>query len=230
MMEKFNEFLDCVKKVEIEDEEFKKELKKKLYDIYDKRKALKKRSFALKSLSYAVIILLIIIPIFFVLNKTFINKQKQENIFLTKTINRAYDEKILKILENDEIIQEKLEEENLIRTYKSGTKIYEKDGLFQKITFGEEKLKEYKINLNEIRRITINIDNKDLKFDSIYINKILEIFKSDSRFNFIEKDMIKNLIKYNDNLILSLVYLENGDWLFLIDLKLNKIVYFEYPF
>lgn len=229
-MEKFNEFLDNIKKVEIEDEEFKKELKKKLYSIYDKRNALKKRSFALRSLSYAVIILIIIIPIFFVLNKTFINKPKQENLFLEKTLTRAYDEKLLKILENDEIIQEKLEEENLIKYYKSGVKIYEKDGLFQKITFGEEKLKEYKVDLNDVRNLIISIDQENLKFDSIYISNILQIFKNDNRFDFIEKDMIKNLIKYNDNLILSLVYLENGDWLFLIDLKINKIVYFEYPF
>lgn len=230
MMEKFNEFLDSIKKVEIEDEEFKKELKKRLYDIYDKRSSLKKRSFVLKSLSYAVIILLIIIPIFFVLNKTFTNKQKEKNIFLTETINRAYDEKILIILENDEIIQEKTEGENLIRIYKSGTKIYEKDGSFEKITFGEDKLEEYKINLNDIKSLAINIDNNSLKSNSIYINNIIQIFSSNSRFNFIEKDMIKNLIKYNDNLILSLVYLENRDWLFLIDLKLSKIVYFEYPF
>ncbi|MGQ9845866.1 MAG: hypothetical protein ACUVQN_06675, partial [Caldisericia bacterium] len=67
-------------------------------------------------------------------------------------------------------------------------------------------------------------------FNSIYINKILEIFKGDSRFDFIKKDMIKTLTNYNNSLILSIVNFENGDWLFLIDLKLNKIVYFEYPF
>lgn len=230
MMEKFDEFIDSVKKVEIEDEEFKKELKKKLYNIYDKRKALKKRFIVLRSLSYAIIIILIFIPIFIFLNNTFLNKPKQENIFLVKTIDRAYDEKILKILENDEIIQDKIEEEKLIKVYKSGVKIYEKDGLFEKITFGEEKLKEYRIDLNDIRNLRSNIDKKNLIFDSIYIDDVVKIFKGDNRFDFIEKDMIKNLFNYKDGLILSLLSLESGDWLFLIDLKTNRIVYFEYPF
>jgi len=230
MMEKFDEFLDSIKKVEIEDEEFKKELKNKLYSIYDKRKALKKRSFIFKSLSYAVVILLILLPIFFILNKTFIKKQTGENSYLVRTLKSPYEEKILKIVENDEILEEKMENNELIKIYKSGIKIYEKDGNFVKIIAGEENLKEYNIDLNDIKKFVGEEEIKNLTLDSNYLNKILEIFKNDKKFDFVEKDKIKNIFNYNENLILTLINSENGDWLFLIDLKVNKIIYFEYPF
>ena len=230
MMEKFDEFLDSIKKVEIEDEEFKKELKNKLYSIYDKRKALKKRSFIFKSLSYAVVILLILLPIFFILNKTFIKKQTGENSYLVRTLKSPYEEKILKIVENDEILEEKMENNELIKIYKSGIKIYEKDGNFVKIISGEENLREYNIDLNDIKKFVGEEGIKNLTLDSNYLNKILEIFKNDKKFDFVEKDKIKNIFNYNENLILTLINSENGDWLFLIDLKVNKIIYFEYPF
>jgi hypothetical protein len=230
MMEKFDEFLDSIKKVEIEDEEFKKELKNKLYSIYDKRKALKKRSFIFKSLSYAVVILLILLPIFFILNKTFIKKQTGENSYLVRTLKSPYEEKILKIVENDEILEEKMENNELIKIYKSGIKIYEKDGNFVKIISGEENLREYNIDLNDIKKFVGEEEIKNLTLDSNYLNKILEIFKNDKKFDFVEKDKIKNIFNYNENLILTLINSENGDWLFLIDLKVNKIIYFEYPF
>jgi len=230
MMEKFDEFLDSIKKVEIEDEEFKKELKNKLYSIYDKRKALKKRTFIFKSLSYAVVILLIFLPIFFILNKTFIKKQTGENSYLVRTLKSPYEEKILKIVENDEILEEKMEDNELIKIYKSGIKIYEKDGNFVKIISGEENLREYNIDLNDIKKFVGEEEIKNLTLDSNYLNKILEIFKNDKKFDFVEKDKIKNIFNYNENLILTLVNSENGDWLFLIDLKVNKIIYFEYPF
>lgn len=230
MMEKFDEFLDSIKKVEIEDEEFKKELKNKLYSIYDKRKALKKRTFIFKSLSYAVVILLILLPIFFILNKTFIKKQTGENSYLVRTLKSPYEEKILKIVENDEILEEKMEDNELIKIYKSGIKIYEKDGNFVKIISGEENLREYNIDLNDIKKFVGEEEIKNLTLDSNYLNKILEIFKNDKKFDFVEKDKIKNIFNYNENLILTLVNSENGDWLFLIDLKVNKIIYFEYPF
>ena len=230
MMEKFDEFLDSIKKVEIEDEEFKKELKNKLYSIYDKRKALKKRSFIFKSLSYAVVILLILLPIFFILNKTFIKKQTGENSYLVRTLKSPYEEKILKIVENDEILEEKMENNELIKIYKSGIKIYEKDGNFVKIISGEENLREYNIDLNDIKKFVDEEEIKNLTLDSNYLNKILEIFKNDKKFDFVEKDKIKNIFNYNENLILTLINSENGDWLFLIDLKVNKIIYFEYPF
>jgi|GEM_PF-2289960 len=230
MMEKFDEFLDSIKKVEIEDEEFKKELKNKLYSIYDKRKALKKRSFIFKSLSYAVVILLILLPIFFILNKTFIKKQTGENSYLVRTLKSPYEEKILKIVENDEILEEKMENNELIKIYKSGIKIYEKDGNFVKIISGEENLREYNIDLNDIKKFVGEEGIKNLTLDSNYLNKILEIFKNDKKFDFVEEDKIKNIFNYNENLILTLINSENGDWLFLIDLKVNKIIYFEYPF
>jgi hypothetical protein len=230
MMEKFDEFLDSIKKVEIEDEEFKKELKNKLYSIYDKRKALKKRTFIFKSLSYAVVILLILLPIFFILNKTFIKKQTGENSYLVRTLKSPYEEKILKIVENDEILEEKMEDNELIKIYKSGIKIYEKDGNFVKIISGEENLREYNIDLNDIKKFVGEEEIKNLTLDSNYLNKILEIFKNDKKFDFVEKDKIKNIFNYNENLILTLINSENGDWLFLIDLKVNKIIYFEYPF
>lgn len=231
MMEKFDKFLDNIKKVEIEDEEFKKELKKRLYSLYDKRKALKNRTFVLKSLSYAVVILLIFLPIFFILNKTFIKKQTEENSYLVRTLKSPYEEKILKIVENEEILEEKMEDDELIiKIYKSGIKIYERDGNFEKITSNEEDLREYNIDLNDIKKFISEGEIKNLTLDSNYFNRVLEIFKNDKKFDFIEKDKIKNIINCNENLILILVNGENGDWLFLINLKINRIIYFEYPF
>lgn len=231
MMKRFDDFLDNVKKVNIEDEEFKRELKNKLFILYDKRKALKKRSLIIKSLSYAVVILLVVIPTFFILNKTFIQKPTVEDAYLVRTMKSSYEEIISKIIENDEILEEKLEDDGrLIKIYKSGIKIYEKDGNFEKILLGEENLIKYNIDPEYLINSFKNQGKESLTLDLKELNEIIKIFKTEQIFNFVNKDTIKNIININESLVIIKSNGERGDWIFLIDQKINRIIYFEYPY
>ena len=229
MMEKFDEFLEDIKKPEIEDEEFKKELKDKLFVLYEKRKALKKRRVLLRSLSYSIVILLIIIPTLFILNKTSIKSPSDGNEYLVRNYRSQYGEKILKILENDELLEEKMENDELVKIYKSGVKVYEKDGNFERIISGEENLEEHNINSKDLVDLIKKEDLKSLTISSNNIDKVLEIFKNDERFDFVNKDTIKDLINIDESLILVSVSENNNYWMFLIDSEINKIIYFEYP-
>jgi len=230
MMEKFDEFLEDIKKPEIEDEEFKKELKDKLFVLYEKRKALKKRKVLLRSLSYSFVILLIIIPtLLFILNKTSIKSPSDGNGYLVRNIQGQYEEKILKILENDMLLEEKLENDRLVKIYKSGVKVYEKDGNFEKIISGEQNLEEHNIDSKDLVDLIKKENTKSLTLNSNNIDKVLEIFKNDKRFDFVNKDTIKNLINIDESLILVSVSENNNYWIFLIDSETNKIIYFEYP-
>jgi len=229
MMEKFDEFLEDIKKPEIEDEEFKKELKDKLFVLYEKRKALKKRKVLLRSLSYSFVILLIIIPTLFILNKLSVQSPSDENEYLVRNIKSQYEEKILKILENDMLLEEKIENDELVKIYKSGIKVYEKDGNFKKIISGEQNLEEHNINSKDLVDLINEENTKSLTINSNNIDKVLEIFKNDKRFNFVNKDTIKNLINIDESLILVSVSENNNYWIFLIDSETNKIIYFEYP-
>jgi len=231
MMKRFDDFLDNVKKVNIEDEEFKRELKNKLFILYDKRKALKKRSLIIKSLSYAVVVLLIVIPTFFILNKTFIQKPTVEDAYLVRTMKSSYEEIISKIIEKDEILEEKLEDDGrLIKIYKSGIKIYEKDGNFEKILLGEENLIKYNIDPEYLINSFKNQGKESLTLDLKELNEIIKIFKTEQIFNFVNKDTIKNIININESLVIIKSNGEKGDWIFLIDQKINRIIYFEYPY
>jgi len=229
MMEKFDEFLEDIKKPEIEDEEFKKELKDKLFVLYEKRKALKKRKVLLRSLSYSFVILLIIIPTLFILNKTSIKSPSDGNEYLVRNYRSQYGEKILKILENDELLEEKMENDELVKIYKSGVKVYEKDGNFERIISGEENLEEHNIDSKDLVDLIKKEDLKSLTISSNNIDKVLEIFKNDERFDFVNKDTIKDLINIDESLILVSVSENNNYWIFLIDSEINKIIYFEYP-
>lgn len=229
MMEKFDEFLEDIKKPEIEDEEFKKELKDKLFVLYEKRKALKKRKVLLRSLSYSFVILLIIIPTLFILNKLSVQSPSDENEYLVRNYRSQYEEKILKILENDMLLEEKIENDELVKIYKSGIKVYEKDGNFKKIISGEQNLEEHNINSKDLVDLINEENTKSLTINSNNIYKVLEIFKNDKRFNFVNKDTIKNLINIDESLILVSVSENNNYWIFLIDSETNKIIYFEYP-
>jgi len=229
MMEKFDEFLEDIKKPEIEDEEFKKELKDKLFVLYEKRKALKKRKVLLRSLSYSFVILLIIIPTLFILNKISIKSPTDENGYLLRNIKSQYEEKILKILENDMLLEEKMENDELVKIYKSGVKVYEKDGNFERIISGEENLEEHNIDSKDLVDLIKKEDLKSLTISSNNIDKVLEIFKNDERFDFVNKDTIKDLINIDESLILVSVSENNNYWMFLIDSEINKIIYFEYP-
>jgi len=229
MMEKFDNFLEDIKKPEIEDEEFKKELKDKLFVLYEKRKALKKRKVLLRSLSYSFVILLIIIPTLFILNKTSIKSPSDGNEYLVRNYRSQYGEKILKILENDELLEEKMENDELVKIYKSGVKVYEKDGNFERIISGEENLEEHNINSKDLVDLIKKEDLKSLTISSNNIDKVLEIFKNDERFDFVNKDTIKDLINIDESLILVSVSENNNYWIFLIDSEINKIIYFEYP-
>lgn len=229
MMEKFDEFLEDIKKPEIEDEEFKKELKDKLFVLYEKRKALKKRKVLLRSLSYSFAILLIIIPTLFILNKLSVQSPSDENEYLVRNYRSQYEEKILKILENDMLLEEKIENDELVKIYKSGIKVYEKDGNFEKIISGEQNLEEHNINSKDLVDLINEENTKSLTINSNNIDKVLEIFKNDKRFNFVNKDTIKNLINIDESLILVSVSENNNYWIFLIDSETNKIIYFEYP-
>ncbi|HQN48859.1 MAG TPA: hypothetical protein PL104_05335 [Caldisericia bacterium] len=228
-MEKFDEFLEDIKKPEIEDEEFKKELKDKLFVLYEKRKALKKRKVLLRSLSYSFVILLIIIPTLFILNKLSVQSPSDENEYLVRNYRSQYEEKILKILENDMLLEEKIENDELVKIYKSGIKVYEKDGNFKKIISGEQNLEEHNINSKDLVDLINKENTKSLTINSNNIYKVLEIFKNDKRFNFVNKDTIKNLINIDESLILVSVSENNNYWIFLIDSETNKIIYFEYP-
>lgn len=229
MMEKFDEFLEDIKKPEIEDEEFKKELKNKLFVLYEKRKTLKKRRVLLRSLSYSIVILLIIIPTLFILNKISIQYPSDENEYLVRNYRSQYGEKILKILENDELLEEKMENDELVKIYKSGVKVYEKDGNFERIISGEENLEEHNIDSKDLVDLIKKEDLKSLTISSNNIDKVLEIFKNDERFDFVNKDTIKDLINIDESLILVSVSENNNYWMFLIDSEINKIIYFEYP-
>jgi len=229
MMEKFDEFLEDIKKPEIEDEEFKKELKDKLFVLYEKRKALKKRKVLLRSLSYSFAILLIIIPTLFILNKLSVQSPSDENEYLVRNIKSQYEEKILKILENDMLLEEKIENDELVKIYKSGIKVYEKDGNFKKIISGEQNLEEHNINSKDLVDLINEENTKSLTINSNNIDKVLEIFKNDERFGFVNRDTIKNLINIDESLILVSVSENNNYWIFLIDSETNKIIYFEYP-
>jgi len=229
MMEKFDNFLEDIKKPEIEDEEFKKELKDKLFVLYEKRKALKKRKVLLRSLSYSFVILLIIIPTLFILNKTSIKSPSDGNEYLVRNYRSQYGEKILKILENNELLEEKMENDELVKIYKSGVKVYEKDGNFERIISGEENLEEHNINSKDLVDLIKKEDLKSLTISSNNIDKVLEIFKNDERFDFVNKDTIKDLINIDESLILVSVSENNNYWIFLIDSEINKIIYFEYP-
>ncbi|HQP00111.1 MAG TPA: hypothetical protein PL042_05820 [Caldisericia bacterium] len=228
-MEKFDEFLEDIKKPEIEDEEFKKELKDKLFVLYEKRKALKKRKVLLRSLSYSFVILLIIIPTLFILNKLSVQSPSDENEYLVRNIKSQYEEKILKILENDMLLEEKLENDRLIKIYKSSVKVYEKDGNFEKIISGEQNLEEHNIDSKDLVDLIKKENTKSLTLNSNNIDKVLEIFKNDERFGFVNRDTIKNLINIDESLILVSVSENNNYWIFLIDSETNKIIYFEYP-
>ena len=229
MMEKFDEFLEDIKKPEIEDEEFKKELKDKLFVLYEKRKALKKRKVLLRSLSYSFVILLIIIPTLFILNKLSVQSPSDENEYLVRNYRSQYEEKILKILENDMLLEEKIENDELVKIYKSGIKVYEKDGNFKKIISGEQNLEEHNINSKDLVDLINKENTKSLTINSNNIDKVLEIFKNDERFGFVNRDTIKNLINIDESLILVSVSENNNYWIFLIDSETNKIIYFEYP-
>ncbi|MCX8095572.1 MAG: hypothetical protein N3D74_05245 [Caldisericia bacterium] len=227
-MERFDEFLESVKKVEIEDEEFKRGLKKKLLDLYDKRKEIERAFFYRKAVSFAVIILLIIIPSIFIYKNIYLRKsaliQKPE---LFRTMNVVYEEEINKIILNDEIESTEIKNDGTtIKKYKSGVIISEKEGNFQKILFNENFLKENYIDLEKVLKSAENLKT----FDKILINKILNIFKEDIRFEFINENNIESTINIKDNLYLIKVLGNRGYWIIILDIVQNKILYFIYPY
>ncbi|HRT37520.1 MAG TPA: hypothetical protein P5090_04510, partial [Caldisericia bacterium] len=151
------------------------------------------------------------------------------NEYLVRNYRSQYGEKILKILENDELLEEKMENDELVKIYKSGVKVYEKDGNFERIISGEENLEEHNINSKDLVDLIKKEDLKSLTISSNNIDKVLEIFKNDERFDFVNKDTIKDLINIDESLILVSVSENNNYWMFLIDSEINKIIYFEYP-
>ncbi|HPC56451.1 MAG TPA: hypothetical protein PLP10_01205, partial [Caldisericia bacterium] len=151
------------------------------------------------------------------------------NEYLVRNYRSQYGEKILKILENDELLEEKMENDELVKIYKSGVKVYEKDGNFERIISGEENLEEHNINSKDLVDLIKKEDLKSLTISSNNIDKVLEIFKNDERFDFVNKDTIKDLINIDESLILISVSENNNYWMFLIDSEINKIIYFEYP-
>jgi len=122
-----------------------------------------------------------------------------------------------------------MENDELVKIYKSGVKVYEKDGNFERIISGEENLEEHNINSKDLVDLIKKEDLKSLTISSNNIDKVLEIFKNDERFDFVNKDTIKDLINIDESLILVSVSENNNYWMFLIDSEINKIIYFEYP-
>lgn len=227
MMERFEDFLENVKKVEIEDEEFKKELKNKLFELYDKRKKKAKLLFYKRALSFAIIILLLLLPSILLFKDISIKKtaleQKPE---LFRSLNQIYEDEISKIILNDEIESIDTENEIVIKKYKSGVIIFEKQGIFEKIIFNENFLKENEIDLDNI----IKLQDSKKELDEILINKILNIFKKDERFIFIEKSKIDYVEKIKENIFLVKVLGNKGYWIIILDLSQNKILFFAYPY
>lgn len=228
MMEKFDEFLESVKKIEIEDEEFKKELKEKLFTLYEKRKTLRRRKILLRTLSFATLIFIIIIPTIYILNKIYIVKPSMKNLYVVRDISNLYETQVSKIIENDEIVEEKFENNEFVRIYKSGIKIYEKDGVFVKIVSDEEILKNYNLNLSDLEKIKDKLFELEV-LDSETTQKVLEILNKNEKFNFVNNENLIKLKKLNNNLVLNLVKGEKGNWLLLIDIYKNQIIFFSYP-
>ncbi len=228
MMERFEELLEKTKKVEIEDEEFKESLKRKLFELYDKRFE-KRRTLLLKRiLSFALIILVVLIPtILFYKNITIIKKEalKQPNLVYRNLVS-TYGDKINKFIENDEVIYEKEENGIITKKYKSGVKIIEKDGEFIKILYNEEFLEENNINIE-------NYIDKSLKiFQNIekdFLNKIVNIIKLDKRFDFVNEQNIEYIENIKENLYFIKIKDEKGGWALILDLNENKIKFFSYP-
>lgn len=228
MMERFEDFLESIKKVEIEDEEFKKELKEKLFELYDKRKKRTKVIVYKRVLSFAIIILLIFIPSIFIFKNVSIKKtaleQKPE---LFRIFNQIYEDEINKILLNDEV--EFIEIKNdgtTIKRYKSELIVYEKDGIFKKIIFNEKFLKENEIDLDKI----IKTQDSKKELDEDLINKILNIFKKDERLEFIKKDKIESIENIKDNIFFIKILGNKGYWIIILDINQNKILFFAYPY
>lgn len=227
MMERFEEFIEDVKKVEIEEEEFKKELKKKLFELYDKKRALRKRRIIINLLSFATIVLIIIIPSIVIINRT-LNKQIK-NQTLLRSLQLNYDINVKKIIEGDELIEEKEEENYTVKIYKSGIKVYEKEGNFVKIESDDEILKALNINLDELLKETKD-EVKILEKPDSDLENVIKKISSNEKYNFLK---IENLIfskSIDNNLIITIFKYDLGNWLLIIDKEKNSIVFFQYPY
>ncbi|MDI6861082.1 MAG: hypothetical protein QMD25_03580 [Caldisericia bacterium] len=226
-MERFEEFLKNVKKIEIKDEEFKEELKKRLFELYDKRKERARKLFYKKVFSFATIIILIILPTIFIYkNLSLRNKALFKPPETFKTMNQIYDEEINKIISNDEIEKVEIDKNGtLIKKFKSGIIVFEKDGNFEKLIYNENFLKENNIDLNEIeqKEETFKIIDRNL------IDKILNVLKKDQRFEFINENNLSLIKIIKDNLFFIKVLGNRGFWIIILDLEVNKIQFFVYP-
>lgn len=228
MMENFEEFLEKTKKIEIEDEKFKEELKRKLFELYDRRYEKRRAIFLKRAISFAIIVLVIIIPSF-ILYKNIISPKMEitrENNFLLKNIESPYEETIKKFIKNDEIIYQKEENGFIKKIYKSGIVITEKDGEFNKIIYNEEYLKENKINIEDyIVRSTKVLQNYEMEF----LDKIFDIIKKDERFDFIKRENVENIENIGEENYIVKILGDRGYWILILNLNENKIKFFSYP-
>ncbi|MBC7195089.1 MAG: hypothetical protein H5U37_05480, partial [Caldisericia bacterium] len=217
------------KKVEIEDEEFKEELKRKLFELYDKRFERRRAIFLKRAISFAIIILIVLIPsILFYKNITF---QKRQMVKETNTPYRNmvsnYEEIINKFVENDEIIYEKEENNVITKKYKSGLIIIEKDGEFSKLSYNEEFLKENNIDIEYYINKSIGVF-QNLKKE--FLDKIISAIKTDKRFDFVNEQNIEYIENVKENLYLIKIKVEKGYLILILDLNENKIKFFSYPY
>lgn len=228
MMENFEEFLEKTKKIEIEDEKFKEELKRKLFELYDRRYKKRRAIFLKRAISFAIIVLVIFIPSF-ILYKNIISPKMEitrENNFLLKNIESPYEEIIKKFIENDEIINQKEENGFIKKIYKSGIVITEKDGEFTKIIYNEEYLKENKINIEDyIVRSTKVFQNYEMEF----LDKIFDSIKKDERFDFIKIENIEHIENIGEENYIVKILGDKGYWILILNLNENKIKFFSYP-
>ncbi|MGB9843212.1 MAG: hypothetical protein ACPLN1_02555 [Caldisericia bacterium] len=229
-MERFEELLEKTKKVEIEDEEFKESLKKKLFELYDKRFEKRKVYIIKRALSFALIILIVLIPsILFYKNITL---QKKEALREPKP-NLVYrnlvspdEETINKFIENDEVIFQNEENGVVTKKYKSGVVIIEKDNEFLKILYNEEFLKENNISIDDYITKSFGVFQN---IEKDFLDKIINIIRLDKRFDFINEQNIEYIENIKDSLYLIKVKDERGYWFLILDLNENKIKFFSYP-
>ena len=75
------------------------------------------------------------------------------------------------------LLEEKLENDRLIKIYKSSVKVYEKDGNFEKIISGEQNLEEHNIDSKDLVDLIKKENTKSLTLNSNNIDKVLERVK-----------------------------------------------------
>lgn len=213
-MEKFEKELNKLEVDSLEDEEFKKRLRLKLIESYDRKKF---TFHPLLKISLAVgLILLIFIPLYIVFSPRARKGLPEEGMELSVSQKNSSD-LIRKLTEKDKLLSIEEKEDKKILVYKSGLKIIESKGSLVEISYGEEKELSFEAETKQA------VNEKDLRI-------VREVIRKDPKIGFlIDEGKMEKVSEIEKPLYRVILKSMDREWEIIVDTEKEKVLNFSSP-